>query len=142
VLRQGESTVIIDYAHNPSALSALVEAVDKFPERLRTLVFSGFNRTDEELVSIGTILGNGFDRVILFPDHGNRDRRDGELNELVRRGLSTASRVREILDRPNELSAVEAALSSQQAGELVVIGTDAIEESLAFVQRFLATRIV
>jgi cyanophycin synthetase len=140
VVENGDSTIIIDYAHNPSALAALVEAIDEFPEPRRTLVFCGFNRTDAEMITIGMILGDGFDRVILYEDQGNRDRQDGELNALIRRGLSAGSRVSEVINTVGELNAIETALESQQSGELLVIGTDAIEESLAFVQRFLATR--
>ena len=47
VLRDGDSAVIVDYAHNPSALRALVEALERFPHRRRTLVFTGCNRRDE-----------------------------------------------------------------------------------------------
>jgi len=140
VLTNGDATVIIDYAHNPSALSALVEALDGFPHQRRTLVFSGFNRTDAEMVTIGTTLANGFDRVILYEDRGNHDRQDGELNALIRRGLSVGSRVSEVIDTVGEIQAIATALESQQPGELLVIGTEAIEDSLAFVQPFLAAR--
>jgi cyanophycin synthetase len=141
VIRNGDFTVIIDYAHNPSALAALVEATDAFLHQRRTLVFSGFNRSDAEMVEMGRILGNGFDRVILFEDRGNRDRRDGELNGLIRRGLSTGSRVSEIVDTDDELGAIETALKTQGPGELLVIGTEVMEDSLPFVERFFAARV-
>ncbi|MFO7599165.1 MAG: cyanophycin synthetase [Candidatus Desulfacyla sp.] len=141
VIHNGDSTIIIDYAHNPSALAALVEATDAFPLERRTLVFSGFNRSDAEMVEMGRILGNGFDRVILFEDRGNRDRRDGELNALIRQGLSAGSRVSEVVDTDDELCAIETALTSQGPGELLVIGTEVMEDSLPFVERFFAARV-
>jgi len=141
VIHNGDSTVIIDYAHNPSALAALVEATDAFPLKRRTLVFSGFNRSDAEMVEMGRILGNGFDRVILFEDRDNRDRRDGELNALIHQGLSAGSRVSEVVDTDDERCAIETALKSQGPDELLVIGTEVIEDSLHFVERFFAARV-
>jgi cyanophycin synthetase len=131
-------TIIVDYAHNPSALTALVAALDGFAHRRRTLVFTGCNRRDTDIVSMGQTAGDGFDRVILYEDRGNNDRADGELNALFRRGLESGGRVAETLTAPDEARAIERALRDLAAGDLVVLGVEAIEEALALVQRTLA----
>ncbi len=64
----------------------MIEAVEHFPHKRRTVVFAGCNRRDSDVVRQGEILGAGFDRVVLYRDQGNRDRKDGELNALLRRG--------------------------------------------------------
>jgi cyanophycin synthetase len=124
------ATVIADYAHNPSALSAMVAALDHFPSRRRVLVFSGCNRRDAEVVEMGSIAGSAFDRIVLYADRGNNDRSDGELNALFRRGLATGKRQPAVEAVADERAALSAALDDLQGGDLVVLGLEAIDESL------------
>jgi cyanophycin synthetase len=132
VLEAGGATVVVDYAHNPSALLALVEALDQFPHRRRTLVFTGCNRRDEDEADMGTIVGNGFDRVILYADGGARA--GAPLNGPLRRGLAAGKRVTEVVETSGELPAIESALRSLAPGDLVVLGVESIEKALAYVQ--------
>jgi cyanophycin synthetase len=134
VFTAGESAVIADYAHNPSALAALVSALDHYPHRRRTLVFSGCNRRDVDVIEMGSIAGNGFDCVILYADWGNRERDDGELNALLRRGLATGKRVSQVSEVRSEREAIQVALDGLGPDEVAVLGLEAIEESLAFLR--------
>jgi cyanophycin synthetase len=137
VLQAANATIIVDYAHNPSALAALVDALVHFPQERRTVVFAGCNRRDDDLVRMGEIVGNGFDRVILYADRDNSDRTDGELNGLLRRGLAAGQRVSETIEADSELGAIELAWQTRRPGELLVLGVEAIEEALTFVDRML-----
>jgi cyanophycin synthetase len=137
VLPAGPSTIIVDYAHNPSAVSALVAGLDAFSHPHRTLVFSGCNRRDEDLLEMGETLGNAFERVLLYADYGHSGRADGELNAVLKQGLQKGKRLKEILELGSEREAIEKSLHMMQPGELLVLGVEAIEESLAFVQENL-----
>jgi cyanophycin synthetase len=141
VLDAGGATVIVDYAHNASALRAVVAAIEEFPQRRRSVVFCAFNRNDDEVVQLGRILGDAFDRVVLYQDYGNRDRADGELNRLLRRGLAEGRRDPRTVEQATESAAIETALSELQPGDLLIIGTEAIDSSLEHVQRLLADRV-
>jgi cyanophycin synthetase len=140
VLSSNGATVIVDYAHNPSALAALVEALDQFPHRRRSLVFTACNRRDIDVVRMGEIIGDGFERVVLYQDQGNNDRTDGDLNALLRQGLARATRVKEVSDVSGELAAIEQALYDLRADDLVVIGVESIDQGLTHVQALLAAR--
>jgi cyanophycin synthetase len=133
----GAATVLADYAHNPSALAALVAALDCYPHRRRCLVFTGCNRRDADVIDMGAIAGDAFDRVILYADRDNSDRRDGELNALLRRGLASGKRVSEIQEVRHEREAIRSALDGLRPGDLAVVGLEAIEESLALIQSCL-----
>jgi cyanophycin synthetase len=137
VLPAGEALVIVDYAHNPSAVAALIEGLRAFPQAHRTLIFSGCNRRDVDLVEMGEQAGQAFDRVILYADRGHSGRTDGELNRVLRQGLARAGRVAEVVEMASEREALESALRALRAGELLVAGVETIEESLDFVQRYL-----
>jgi cyanophycin synthetase len=137
VFHVGAATVIVDYAHNPSALAALVDALAHFPSRRRTLVYSGCNRRDADIVKMGETVGNGFDRLILYEDRGHNDRTDGELNALLRRGLRAGKRLSETQEVRKEQDAIELAFQTLTAGDLLVLGIDSIDETLALVQQRL-----
>jgi cyanophycin synthetase len=139
VFRADEAVVVADYAHNASALAALVAGLEGFPQGRRTLVFSACNRRDADVVEMGQIAGNGFDRIILYGDRGNRDRADGELNALLRQGLAAGRRVGDVQEVPDEPAAIRTALAGLRPGELTVLGLEAIEESLALIESHFRT---
>lgn len=131
----GDATVVVDYAHNASAVRAVAEALEHLTHSRRSVVYSGFERRDEDLVEVGKVLGDSFDRVVLFSDEGFAGRQEGELNGLLRRGLAQGTRVGEIGEAPSEHAALEQALASLQPRELLVVGTGEIEATLEYVAR-------
>ena len=97
LLEIGGATVIVDYGHNVSALQALIEAIEQFPHERRTIVYSAAgDRRDCDMVRQGELLGEAFDRVILYEDHYLRGRAEGEIMRLFRQGLDASDRVGEI----------------------------------------------
>jgi len=128
VFRHGEATIIVDYAHNPSALTALVESLAAFSHRRRCLVFAPpSDRRDTDVLAMGRTIGANFDRVLLY--HGTN-----ELTTLLYRGIAAGGRHPEVRTMPDELDAIEAALADLHSGDLLVLGVDSIEEALTFVQ--------
>jgi cyanophycin synthetase len=138
VLEANGATIIIDYGHNSSALTALIEAIEKFPHQRRTIVYStAGDRRDCDIVRQGEIIGEAFDRVILFEDHYLRGRVEGEIIGLFRQGLSKATRAREITEIRGAIPAVELGLSSVQPGELLLVQADTIDETVQYMERYL-----
>jgi cyanophycin synthetase len=141
VLEGGGATVVVDYGHNPSAIEALVEAFDRFPHHYRTAVFSAAgDRLDEAIVRQGEIIGEAFDRVLLYEEAEWRyHRADGELVTLLRRGVSSGTRATDVADALGERDAVAAALAALRVGELLYIQPSDIAATLATVRRHLDT---
>ncbi len=139
VLHAGGACVIVDYGHNPSALEALIEAVDQFPHRRRTSVFSAAgDRRDEDIIRQGRQVADAFDRVILYEDACNRGRDDGAIIALLRQGTAQGKRARSVEDVRGEVLGAEMALSAMEPGDLVVIQADQVEETLGYVARRLS----
>ena len=113
VLSVGGATVIIDYGHNVSALEALLQAITAFPHERRSVVYSAAgDRRNCDMIDQGRILGDAFERVILYEDQYKRGRADGEIMGLIRQGLAQGTRVKEIEDYQGAARSVEAALDA------------------------------
>ena len=139
LLEIGGATVIIDYGHNVSALSALIEAIEQFPNERRTIVYSAAgDRRDCDMIRQGELLGQAFDRVILYEDHYLRGRAQGEIMNLFRQGLAAGERVTDIQDFQGNIKAIENALRHVRPGDLLVMQADMIDETMDFLTRFLA----
>jgi cyanophycin synthetase len=139
VLEARGATIIIDYGHNLSSIVALVEGLEPFPHTRRTITFTtGGDRRDEDLVRMGALLGDAFDRIVFYEYRTRRGRSNGEIIALFRRGAIAGGRVREIRDAWSESDAIEAALEGIGPGDLVVVQAEEDgDEALGHVRRHL-----
>jgi cyanophycin synthetase len=122
ILELRGATVIVDYGHNTHALRAMIDALAVFPhERRAALYSSSGDRRDSDIVTMGELLGNAFDRVITYEDPTDMyERKPGEIMALLRQGLESASRVKEIEEIQGGLNAFKHALKTVQPGELLL----------------------
>ncbi|HET6880860.1 MAG TPA: cyanophycin synthetase, partial [Pirellulales bacterium] len=142
LLEIGDTTVIVDYGHNVSALKALVDVVEQFPHTQRSIVYTAAgDRRDCDLVEQGELLAKTFDRVILYEDHYRRGRAEGEIISLFRRGMAGGTRAREVLEIQGAVPAVEKALQMAQPGELLVVQADEVDETVDFVKQYVRGRV-
>lgn len=120
------STVVVDDVHNASALRPLIAAIDQFPSTTRAAVYSaGADRRDADLIEQGRLLGDAFDRVVLYDDATVASKRPaGQARSLLRQGLEQGSRVKQILDEPDHGRAIESQLDGIAAGDFVLLQSD------------------
>lgn len=138
VLQGGGATVILDYGHNPSALLALIEALGQFPHERRMAVFTApGDRRDFDILRLGEILGHSFDAVVLYEGEFRRGRPDGQIVELLGRGLSEGHRTAEVVETRGETAAIDAVFRRLQPGDLVLIQPDSVEAAHEYVRRKL-----
>ena len=132
------ATVIVDYGHNADALAALIPVMDKFPHQRRTCVYTAAgDRRDCDMTRQGELLGDAFDRVILYEDHYLRGRPEGEIIRLFRDGVEKGKRVRRIDEIRGADAAVEFALQSALPGDLLLIQADTVEETVRFIRQYM-----
>jgi cyanophycin synthetase len=120
------STVVVDDVHNASALRPLIAAIDQFPSTLRAAVYSGgADRRDQDLIEQGKLLGDAFDRVVLYDDLTVRSKRPaGQARALLRQGLAQGSRVKDVQEEPDHGKAIESQLNGIAAGDFVLLQSD------------------
>lgn len=123
--------VIVDYAHNAAGVAALGELVAGIRHRYRRVVgvlsIPG-DRRDEDILEIGRLGGEIFDRVCFREDPGKRGRAPGEVLELMRRGAIEHGAQPENIDLiVNEVDAVQAVLAAAEPGDLIVVTVTDVE---------------
>ncbi|MCH8135285.1 MAG: cyanophycin synthetase, partial [Proteobacteria bacterium] len=116
--------VILDYAHNPAAVSAMCGLVDRLgAEGNKTIVLAApGDRRDEDIREIAAIASSHFDRFICRCDDNRRGRGEDEVavmlkNRLLELGVS-ADRIEVV---PDEQEATARALESSSTGDLLLI---------------------
>ena len=138
VLEIHGATVVVDYGHNADALAALIRAMEKFPHQRRTCVYTtAGDRRDCDMIRQGQFLGEAFDRVILYEDHYLRGRPEGDIIRLIRQGVESGPRTKQIDEIRGADAAVELALRSAQPGDLMLVQADTVDETLQFIRRYL-----
>ncbi len=116
--------VILDYAHNPAAVRAMCDLVDRFDvdgKRIVVLAAPG-DRRDEDIREIASIAAPHFDHFICRCDDNRRGRGEDEVavmlkNRLLEDGVS-ADRIEVI---PDEQEASTRALEMARPGDLILI---------------------
>ena len=140
VLEYNEATIILDYGHNPAAVAALVQSIERFHAVKRYVVYSANgDRTDEQIRQQTAHLREAFDHVILYEEVSRfRGRKPGELYKLLRQGLAGSLRVKQIEQVDGELTAIRHALDKLQPHDMVLIQVDAVAKDLEFVREYIA----
>jgi dihydrofolate synthase/folylpolyglutamate synthase len=118
-IRPGEPTIVLDTAHNPASVRALVEALGEMPRpNRRTLVLS-VSRDKDVRAIVGEVVQH-FDRFIVTQYQENpRAVAADKLEEVVREAL--AGRGAEVVVRPAPREAWRHVRQTAVPGELVCI---------------------
>lgn len=116
-------TAILDYGHNSAGYRAVLSAVRTFgAKRLIGVIGAPGDRTDETLLDLGRIAGEGFDALYIKEDRDRRGRAKGETCALLAEGARRAgAKARAMTLLLDERAAVRRALTDAEAGDLIVI---------------------
>ncbi len=124
--------VILDYAHNPAAVKAMCNLVDRFDAEGRKIVVLAApgDRRDEDIREIASIAAPHFDQFICRCDDNRRGRGEDEVavmlkNKLLEEGIEP-DRIQVVTD---EQEATTSALESAAAGDLILVLADNIKRT-------------
>ena len=132
--------VLVDYAHNPPAVRALGEFVERLaepspggrrglvPGRRVGVVATAGDRRDDDIVELGRVAARYFDALVIREDANPRGRPRGETASLIERGvreaMSDGARATQVEVITNELEATRHALDMGREGDLIVVCVD------------------
>ena len=122
--------VILDYAHNPAAVKAMCDVIDRLDvvgKRIVVLAAPG-DRRDEDIADIAATAAGHFDLYVCRRDDYRRGRGDDEVPQMLRKnllanGVPDAS----ILIVPDEEEATERALGLAGPGDVLLVLGDKIK---------------
>jgi cyanophycin synthetase len=116
--------VILDYGHNPAAIRAMVETVERMApkgKRITVLTMPG-DRRDQDLEAIVDHMVGHFDHYILRQDEDLRGRADGEIPEKLKAAfLKHGVKKDQLTLFKGEPEAIDAALAMARQDDLVLV---------------------
>ncbi|MEN8149311.1 MAG: cyanophycin synthetase [Planctomycetota bacterium] len=116
--------VILDYAHNPAAVQAMVDLVGRLDEKGRRIVVLAApgDRRDEDIAEIGRIAAGRFDHYICRRDDSLRGRGPDEVPGLLRDALVGAGVAEDAIRIvPSEVESIDTALEMAERDDLLLI---------------------
>ena len=119
--------VILDYAHNPAAFTALSGLVDQLEVAGRRILVVSIpgDRRDEDVAEAARILASHFDVFICKADANRRGRGHDEIPQMLRTNLIANGVSPDAIHiQPEEPEALDLALNMAAEGDLVVINGD------------------
>ena len=131
--------VIIDYGHNPAAIKAVSETVDRLEVKGRRLVVLAApgDRRDEDIREIGHTAAKHFDYYVCRRDDGLRGRGSDEVPRMLRSALLEAGVSPEQINLISEEErAVDHALHQAKPGDLLLLFADNLQRTWKQVEEF------
>jgi cyanophycin synthetase len=133
----GKFTVLMDYAHNPAGLTALMKFVKKLPHKHHTVILNGTgDRRDEDLREMGKLCGENFERIIIRRGNYLRGRDEQGMYELLQEGIRSSGNETAVRIIPESREAIHHALKHARKGELVVTLGDRVQDDIEYVKEF------
>ncbi len=131
----GSYHALVDYAHNPAGYEAVGGFVRNWQGERLGVVGGPGDRRDEDLILLGSIAAQVFDKIIVKEDNDKRGRQSGEVADLIIKGIKKENPnlpYQEILD---EAKAIETGLDKVKKGGLVVIFPESVSQAIALIEK-------
>ncbi|AUC61372.1 cyanophycin synthetase CphA [Cyanobacterium sp. HL-69] len=130
-----DHSVLVDYAHNPAGYEAVGAFVKNWQgDRLGVIGGPG-DRRDEDLMLLGKIAAQTFDHIIVKEDNDKRGRENGEVADLIVKGILSENPEASYNVILNEMEALETGLDKVKADGLVVIFPESVPRAIEFIEK-------
>jgi cyanophycin synthetase len=134
LLRLGEVSLFVDYAHNPAALAAVLRTLHRLwgAERCVAVATLPGDRRDDLLTASAQVLADGVTRAVLYDDEDLRGRAPGEVSALVEREMRGRRPTLSAVRAAGYREAVAAALRLAAPGDVVLVLYEDLQPMLAY----------
>ncbi len=133
----GDTTVLMDYAHNPAGLTGLANFIAKLPHKHRTVVLNGTgDRRDDDIREFGKIAADNFERVIIRAGNYLRGRSLQNMFQMLQEGIAQSENKPQVRIIEDSRDAIHHAIKHARKGELVVTLADLVPKDIGYVQEY------
>ncbi|MGI6686163.1 MAG: cyanophycin synthetase [Bacillota bacterium] len=138
----GDCRVMLDYGHNISGYLSVFELIEGLgAKRLVGIIGMPGDRLDENIKETGRISAPVFDQIYIKEDADLRNRRPGEVAELMYQGvLEGGGRPEKIEIILSEPEALETAVKNALPGDLIVMFYESFDILFRLVQKLIKVR--
>jgi cyanophycin synthetase len=124
---------LVDYAHNPASYEALGGFVRNWTGECVGVVGGPGDRRDEDLITLGQLSAQIFDRIIVKEDDDTRGRPRGEAAQLIALGIERSDVLCPYELVLDETTAIQTAMDSAPQGSLVVILPESVSRAIQLI---------
>jgi cyanophycin synthetase len=123
LLRIGDVSIFVDYAHNPAALAATLRTLHRLwgPEKCLAAVTLPGDRRDDLLAACAQVLADGVTRAVLYDDEDRRGRAAAEVSTLVEREMRARRPKLRAIRADGYREAVTEALLLARPGDVLLV---------------------
>lgn len=138
VFEVADFKVIVDYGHNVGGYSKVLEGLQKMKmNRLIGVIGVPGDRTDISILKVGELCGKYFDHIYIKEDRDLRNRKPGEVAELLRKGcIIGKAGDQQITIELDEKQALIKSMENAKAGDIIVIFYEEYEPLVQAIQEF------
>ena len=131
----GDCHALVDYAHNPHGYKAVGDFVRNWQGTKIGVVGGPGDRRDEDLIALGTISAQIFDRIIIKEDDDPRGRERGEVADLIAKGIDqeNSDAICEIV--LDEVKAINRGLEQLIKDSLMVVFPDRVLRAIKLIEK-------
>jgi cyanophycin synthetase len=128
--------VMVDYAHNTAGFIAISKFLEKIDATPKIGIIAGVgDRRDEDIINLGKIAAQMFDRIIIRQDRNLRGRSEQEIIDFMLQGVKSFNSTKEVEVIPTESEAIDHAIATAPKGAFIVICSDVVPDALDQVMR-------
>lgn len=129
--------VMVDYAHNTAGFIAISKFLEKIDATPKIGIIAGVgDRRDEDIINLGKIAAQMFDRIIIRQDRNLRGRSEQEIIDFMLQGVKSFNADKEVEVIPTESEAIDHAIATAPKGAFIVICSDVVPDALDQVMRY------
>ncbi|MEX0685616.1 MAG: cyanophycin synthetase [Balneolales bacterium] len=120
LFRFSDFDVLVDYAHNPSAIQELGKFLCSINSKNKVGIITAVgDRRDQDIIDVGCATAKIFDNIIIKHDEDLRGRTQNEITELLNQGIHQIDPEKPIKIIPSEYDAVKYAITYAKPGSFI-----------------------
>lgn len=132
----GSYHVLVDYAHNPAGYEAVGGFVRNWRGERLGVVGGPGDRRDEDLILLGKLSAQIFDRIMVKEDNDTRGRERGEVADLIVKGILQENPDAQYQVILKETDALKVAIDKINDGGLVVIFPESVSLTIELIKKY------